>query len=473
MSTQLIPEDAPALNVYDDKSFIKAKHSHRLWPNDPTCIVVFPATRDRGTQFEPFNVPRHEFHIATLPPTPLELFQLFVPISLVEKWVHYTKICISWLKANEWVDSWKRPMGRILRLRTWEGTYASEIYLFIAILIYMGIHIERTLKTYWSSPQPGLQSAEHLFIKFMPYWKFQLMHHHLRPFDHTKIGETGKEHLPEVFQGVEEWSNHIQAVSAELLTAGSHLTVDECMVSYTGKCGAKTTVKGKPEPVGVKIWVIAQQGFFLRWLWHIRDAIYGPVGIELPQKKSSTRSQGRGASKAAGKELAREEKPIALNPTQAVVITLANLLPKATYHIFIDNLFSSSGLLRSLRKHGHGAIGTARKNSGIYKELAEDKGNDGKVKRSYEFNKVKAIPTPDNKVSISGTFTSKIPTNLLSFYIPRSTISPGKTISLYYLGQPCSLAPIMSELNAKGGSRRHASPTPSQYANSLVTKLSR
>jgi hypothetical protein len=230
-----------------------------------------------------------------------------------------------------------------------------------------------------------------------------------------------------------EWSNHIQAVSAELLTAGSPVAVDECMVSYTGKCGAKATVKGKPGPVGFKIWVIAQQDFFLRWLWHIRDATYGPVGIELPQKKSSTRSQGRGASKATGKELAREEKPIALNPTQAVVIALANLLPKATYYIFIDNLFSSSGLLRSLRNHGHGATGTARKNSGIYKELAEDKGNDGKVKRSYEFNKVKAIPTTDNKVSISDTFTSRIPTNLSSFHIPMSTISPGKTISLYCL----------------------------------------
>ncbi|RYC80246.1 hypothetical protein BFJ63_vAg16867 [Fusarium oxysporum f. sp. narcissi] len=141
------------------------------------------------------------------------------------------------------------------------------------------------------------------------------------------------------------------------------------------------------------------RAFFLRWLWHIIDATYGPVGIELPQKKPSTRSQGRGASKAAGKELARQEKPIALNPTQGVVIDLANLLPKATYRIFIDKLFSSSGLLHSLRDHGHGATDTARKNNSIYKELAEDKGSDGKVKRSHEFSKVKAIPTTNNKVN--------------------------------------------------------------------------
>jgi hypothetical protein len=85
MSTQLIPKDAQALNAYDNKSFDKAKHSHRLWPNDPTCTVVFLATQDRGIKFEPFSVPRREFHIATLPLTPLELFQFLLPFSLIGK----------------------------------------------------------------------------------------------------------------------------------------------------------------------------------------------------------------------------------------------------------------------------------------------------------------------------------------------------------------------------------------------------
>ncbi|KAJ3454091.1 hypothetical protein MRS44_017985 [Fusarium solani] len=252
----------------------------------------------------------------------------------------------------------------------------------------MGIHKERTIKSHWSTPQPGVQRPEHSIIKFMPYWKFQLIHRHLHPFDHSKIEETAP--LPKVFQAADRWSDHIQAVSAEIFVPGSHLAVDECMIRYTGRSNETTLVKGKPVPLGFKIWVIAQQGFFIRWLWHIKEAKYGAVGVELPPPKSSTQGRGgrrggrgRGATKAAGKKPATEDKPIALNSTQSVVVALANMLPKAIYHVFVDNLFSSSDLIRSLRKHDHGATGTARPNCGIHKELQQDKKAGGGAKTSY------------------------------------------------------------------------------------------
>lgn len=134
----------------------------------------------------------------------------------------------------------------------------------------------------------------------------------------------------------------------------------------------------------------------------VRGAKYGAVGIELPPSQSSTQSQSQGISKAIEKA---EDKSIALNSTQAIVIALANLLPKATYHVFFDNLFLLSYLLCSLRKNGHGATGTARTNSGIHIDLIRDKDHDGKVKGSYEFNAVKAIPTHDNLVLTHDTFS--------------------------------------------------------------------
>jgi hypothetical protein len=52
-------------------------------PNDPTRVAVpFLAETDCGTKFEPFPL---SFRINILPPTPPQLFQLFLPISLIEK----------------------------------------------------------------------------------------------------------------------------------------------------------------------------------------------------------------------------------------------------------------------------------------------------------------------------------------------------------------------------------------------------
>ncbi|RKK67067.1 hypothetical protein BFJ63_vAg15837 [Fusarium oxysporum f. sp. narcissi] len=187
----------------------------------------------------------------------------------------------------------------------------------------------------------------------MPHWRFQLLHQHLHPFNRTKFDKSAP--LLKVFQATDEWSEHIQTVSAQILLPGSHLAVDECMIRYTGRSNETTLVKGKPDPLRFKIWVIAQQGFFIRRLWHIKAAKYGAVGVELPPPTSST----RGRATTARKMPAIEDKPIALNSAESVVVALENMLPKATYHMFVDNLFSSSDLFRCLRKHGHGATGTA------------------------------------------------------------------------------------------------------------------
>ena len=64
---------------------------------------------------------------------------------------------------------------------------------------------------------------------------------------------------------------------SEIYVPGSHVAVDECMVGFTGKSDLKTHIPNKPTPDGIKIWVIAQDGIFMRWLWHVPNQ--GPVGI--------------------------------------------------------------------------------------------------------------------------------------------------------------------------------------------------
>uniref|UniRef100_A0A0D2XRU5 PiggyBac transposable element-derived protein domain-containing protein n=1 Tax=Fusarium oxysporum (strain Fo5176) TaxID=660025 RepID=A0A0D2XRU5_FUSOF len=103
----------------------------------------------------------------------------------------------------------------------------------------------------------------------MPLRKFELITRYFRTFDYTKLDVRDESDLPKTFQAAEEWSNHIQSVSIELYSPGTNLTVDEF-------------VKNKPTPVGFKVWVIAQQGFFLQWLWHVKASPYKAVIVELP-----------------------------------------------------------------------------------------------------------------------------------------------------------------------------------------------
>lgn len=82
-----------------------------------------------------------------------------------------------------------------------------------------------------------------------------------------------------------------------------------------------------------------------------------------------------------------------------MVVALVNLLPEATYHVFLDNLFSSCDLFRRLRQCGHGATGTARRNCGLYEGLVKLKAADNTAAGSIGFNEVVVIPTPDNQVN--------------------------------------------------------------------------
>ena len=121
------------------------------------------------------------------------------------------------------------------------------------------------------------------------------------------------------------------------------------MCPFTGRAKEKVNIPTKPTPEGFKRWTIADSGYFINWVWHIKGT--GPV---------CPRVQG-------------------LNPTQGVVACLIDRLPnKATpgrYHVWLDNLFTSVTLCTYFYDRGIGCSGTARTNSGVHQRLVDKKKN--------------------------------------------------------------------------------------------------
>ena len=114
------------------------------------------------------------------------------------------------------------------------------------------------------------------------------------------------------------------------------------MVRYIGRAAETVTIPTKPTPEGFKIWVLANQGYILDWLFHAKGDgdDKGPVDLD-----------GFWLEEGFSK-------------TQSVVLDLVHQLPKAgragSYVIWFDNLFTSAKLLAYLRDRDFGAAGTVR-----------------------------------------------------------------------------------------------------------------
>ncbi|KAJ0168052.1 PiggyBac transposable element-derived protein 4 [Colletotrichum tanaceti] len=333
-------------------------------------------------QFVPLEVPHRPAEVLELPRQPVDLFFDFVPAELVGRWVKWTNAGPPSARLG--------PAQRRSRSLLWKPTTSDELYLFLGILIYMGIHPEAEVARYWSVQQDQ-EDPIHPFTRLMTRDRFQLLFRRVRIFDAALItaptrptrGGRGRDprgsRMPKVYKQVNEWSAHIQETGDRFLRPGSDLTVDEAMVRFTGRSMETTTIPTKPIPQGFKVWVLAQKGYCLRWLWHVHGD--GPYGL-VPQ-----------ARPAAGDQAARKT---ALTPTQLVVTSLLALLPLATYHVFLDNLFASVKLFRALRDQKIGATGTCRKDGGIDKTLVAEKETEG---RGIPWGQLHAISTADRQVN--------------------------------------------------------------------------
>jgi hypothetical protein len=121
---------------------------------------------------------------------------------------------------------------------------------------------------------------------------------------------------------------------------GTNVTVDECIEGFTGRTNDIVNIPTEPTPIGFKIWVLADQGYVFDLLWHV---------------KGDKKDQG-----PKGLRTIWEEK--GFSRTQAVVLELMTRMPNGGkgHAVHIDNLFTSSKLLSTLRDYGIGAAGTVR-----------------------------------------------------------------------------------------------------------------
>ena len=163
------------------------------------------------------------------------------------------------------------------------------------------------------------------------------------------------------FEKLSPLSEHLRQRFKLFWKVGTHLAVDETLQRFTGRSHEIVNISSKPTPEGFKIWVLADAGYVLDWIYHAKGDKHGPVGLD----KQWTKQHG-------------------FSKTQGVVLQLVSqegIRRDFQHIIWLDNLFTSARLLTELKKRGFGAAGTVRTTKTERERKEEKKGTTAQKKQ--------------------------------------------------------------------------------------------
>ena len=176
--------------------------------------------------------PRQQPHPADA--SPFDLLQLFLPISLMEKFAHHTNAAAP---------------------RDWRHTTAQELYAFLGVHLFMGIDRLPRTNMYWS------ETFSHpLITSLFSRDRFKQL---LRFFRVAELDEDAAARDPRP---------HIASLAATLnasFAAHYHpsqpLALDEAMAAYKGRSPIKQYIPSKPHKWGYKIYCLSSDDYLLHF----------------------------------------------------------------------------------------------------------------------------------------------------------------------------------------------------------------
>ena len=198
---------------------------------------------------------------------PYQIFKLIYTDELLEELAVHT---------NEYAKLHPTKKKNARCPRPWKPTTAGELLAYLAVTIYMGLHIETDIKDYWNkNPAKGpLHKIITAHISLVQFQQLDRMFHISKP---KPIHNPTKE---SPFDKIHTLSEYIRQRCRQYWELGTHLSVDEMIERFTGRVHEIINIPSKPTPEGFKIWVLANQGYILDWLFHAKGNKNGPVNLD-------------------------------------------------------------------------------------------------------------------------------------------------------------------------------------------------
>ena len=160
------------------------------------------------------------------------------------------------------------------RARPWQPTSREELYAYFGVLIHMGITSESAIEDYWGSLDSD--GCSHIVKNYISKNRFQQLDRYFRA---TETPPNDGNTFQSTFDRVDKLSEHLRLMCRKLYDPGAHLTVDETIQRFTGRTSEIVNIPSKPTPEGFKIWILANEGYVLDWIWHAKGD-KGPIDLD-------------------------------------------------------------------------------------------------------------------------------------------------------------------------------------------------
>jgi hypothetical protein len=136
--------------------------------------------RKTGDIFKPMQIPFWDHEITLLenvsPDNPITLFDMYYTPKIIDLIVE---------KTNEYLRTPKDDSLSRSRANDWYPTCKAEIYIYLAIRIYMTLHVENEISDYWKTLS---NSPNHPIREYMGRDRFQELHMRVRVFGKDEKG---------------------------------------------------------------------------------------------------------------------------------------------------------------------------------------------------------------------------------------------------------------------------------------------
>lgn len=261
---------------------------------------------------------------------PYTLFSLFFSHEQVSLLAKYTNMYAASHGAG--LASLSHPF-----IRKWYPTSPSELLVFFAILIYMGLSKAASPKLFWRRingvlPEPMMR---------MSYTRFQQLKRYL----HISEPSESPFQRKHWWKKLEPLNSSLRNRAKECFLPSTNVAIDEMMIRFLGRSVHTIKMPNKPIGLGYKVLAVCDAGYTYDW--------------EL-----TSRVEGFATS-------VQQKKPYPLSPTSSVVLQMLVKLPYRSHFFtaYMDNYFSNIRLFARLLDYGIGACGTVRTSSKDFPDI--------------------------------------------------------------------------------------------------------